>query len=423
MSPTLWKRLRLVLGRSGGLPPVEMVTAWLERSCSLPLEIEIIEDILSPNRAPIRDTRFLDCLIPFCERWSYLKLRLDFSVLKSLLERDDLNLPKLEVLHVGAGCITEFHCIHSFRNASRLRQLWISSWGRQPSLWHEDYVSSFAVSFSDITTLDIHMGKNGTSGSPYIYFHILSACTKLEKCSFGVDDFDDNPLSPFHFTAVDCITLTSLKDLGITFSGRFGSPQILDAFAFPRLQRLELIFEDYSRPSLDGTRVPTLDILLRLQARSRFSLVTLEFLNMNDTIDTDGILEFFKAVPSLERVELMNCILDAHKISKALVVDTELKTSLLPKLSYISIYTFSEQDSIIDNGPQNDDCIADMVESRLVALSAKTDSYSASGPLVFEVDFEIFHRHLRRDVLNRLQALEEWNTAKLRIITSAGDDN
>ncbi|KAK7439532.1 hypothetical protein VKT23_017460 [Stygiomarasmius scandens] len=421
--PTLWKRLRLFLGKRGGLPPVELVRTWLNRSGSLALEIDISKDLFSQGKASIWDPHFLDCLVPFCERWRELKLELDFCMLKSFIERDALNLPLLEVLRIGAGCIKRFRYIRAFQNAPRLRELDISSWGRKQSQWHQRFISSFGhnISFHNLTSLQIHMGRNGASGSPSGYLRILSRCTKLEKCSLGIDDFDEHPLSLFHFTDVEPVTLASLKELDISFCGDHGSPQLLNAFTFPSLRSLSLYVEDPCSPSLAAQRVPILDILLRLQARSRFPLERLEFLDMSDSIDTDGMLEFFKVVPSLERVELHNCVVDAHQLTKALVVGKDLKKSLLPKLSYINVSEYGE-DNIIDHGPRDDDHIADMVESRCVALSAKK-AFHMKLP-VFEVEFEIFRRHLREDVLDRLEDLEEeWDAVKLRIATSDGDDD
>ncbi|KAK7440782.1 hypothetical protein VKT23_016858 [Stygiomarasmius scandens] len=177
---------------------------------------------------------------------------------------------------------------------------------------------------------------------------------------------------------------------------------------------LTLGFIDFSQLEIEG-RPPLVDVLLRLQARSQFSLVKLELCNMNETVDTDSILEFFKVVPSLESFELTNCVLDVYQLSKALLVG-DSKESLLPKLASIDLSEYDEGDSIIDHGPDEDDCIADMVESRLVALSTR------NAPLAFEVVFAIFNRNLRNDVLDRLDGLEKrWQSGRLRVVPGSWD--
>ncbi|KAK7433749.1 hypothetical protein VKT23_020576 [Stygiomarasmius scandens] len=329
-------------------------------------------------------------------------------------KRNHQNLPCLEVLDIKAGSIDQFHTICAFQNAHRLVDLQLSCWGREPSLWNSVFIYSFRVPFDNLTNLSLDVSSNSASNSPFHCFQILSLCAKLEKCQIGIDDFDHNPLSPVHFTDVDPVTLPFLKTLSIFFDGDFGSYQILNAFSFPSLKMLTLGFIDFSQLKIEG-RPPLVDIVLRLQTRSQFSLAKLELCNMNETVDTDSILEFFKVVPSLESFELTNCVLDVHQLSKALLVG-DSKESLLPKLASIDLSEYDEGDSIIDHGPNEDDCIADMVESRLVALSTR------NAPLAFEAVFAIFNRNLRNDVLDRLDGLEKrWRSGRLRVVPGSWD--
>ncbi|KAK7437349.1 hypothetical protein VKT23_018594 [Stygiomarasmius scandens] len=406
-SPSLWNTITLVAGKDEILPSPHSIVERIQRSGSLPLDITVVIDFY-PSVPP--DPMYLQVLIPFAERWRTLTLHIPFIMLEPILHHGTLYLPQMRTLSVCTTSILPSDLLCAFKNAPQLLSFTVTSHKQAPSL---NAASSFTISFSTLTVLNMHVGPNGGVLCPVAFHHILSHCRRLEGCSIGLKDFDSNPSSLDWCESVgEPVVLPRLLDLSISFSGSFGSPQFLSSCILPALRNFQLHFE--TPASIQG-RVPIPGILLGLYFKSSFSLIHFELSGTDEDFYTDELIDLLMRFRSLQSVLFMDCFIDIQDLFKALIMQSDNpSSSLLPNLSSIGIVQRRHHSIAVDHGPDDDDCIVDMIYSRLLATSTQQ---------VFEVEVEVFGRRLREDVWERFLALqEEWkDVALLRMKTCEQD--
>ncbi|KAE9403871.1 hypothetical protein BT96DRAFT_1016707 [Gymnopus androsaceus JB14] len=320
--PSLWYNLSFTV--RSHYPPAEIFTLWLEQSAVLPLDITI-KDFSSKSAGhpvPSRDTKYLDCLIPFCERWRSLRLIMDWAFIKHLLQTNRLHLPLLKRLFLRPPTFDQNTKLRSLEDA--------------PSLSYFDCVSSFSPisdaavyipAASNITTLKLR----GISQRPSSFYSLMQSCPQLRDCELSLpDDFRDSLNS-----GLNMVELPHLHSLELEFIGRAGCPEFLDKFTLPDLGCLRIEHNPLGENCIPDLTNP-LPHLTALVERSESYLYELEFISIPG-MPICCFTKCLRLIPSLASLSLVNCSLHVPSLCRVLAVERGDPNPILPELSSLTL--------------------------------------------------------------------------------------
>ncbi|THV00026.1 hypothetical protein K435DRAFT_470786 [Dendrothele bispora CBS 962.96] len=423
----LWSRVSMRITHKQSLPDKKLVHGWLQRSGSFPLDISI----------STRDhTDLMECFIPFCERWRSLDLDMRSKGFEVLFDRKPLSLPNLRRLVIrkpieprsdpfaerllGPRYDVPF-LGKAFVNATQLSVFKYFPGRSYPE--HNNIPSLFKcqLPFTHITTLCLVYD----SVAPVSLQGILRACTLIQTCDLlnipdGLGD-----------VALPSSTLPDLRKLSLEFTGRIGSPRILNDLCLPKLESLAL--RHLTVPNAAATNaVPYSFIpnLLALRDRSGFQLHTFVFQRpaiqcSEPREDIKGLVAFLKLNPNLEVLDLEDCSFDISLLCRELKID--VRSSLEPLVRNLTRLRIAQSQGVPDHqgnvsghlnpGIETDNNIAEMVLSRWnlprsseQSVSIYTSDMPVNGALVKQLKggftFQAYSRDLALDTMSRLNVCE-----------------
>ncbi|THV00605.1 hypothetical protein K435DRAFT_963910 [Dendrothele bispora CBS 962.96] len=413
LTPQLWTQIDLFVKKS--LPDKQLIHEWLQRSCSLSIDIKIIferDDI--PGRY-----EFFNWFIPYSERWRSLSLN---RPLVSMFNGPPPSLPNLQRVIMPLPSRLE-RPRTVLRDVPQLTHLEIFSddWKNYPNTSPLD----FPFSLSNITVLCL---QYLILGAPGCFRRFMCACPLLETCQLlDIPDFlqDFIPIPSF-----PPARLPYLKNLTLRFKGYRSSPEILNNLCLPELGCL-VLQQEYSelsrKENLD--QVAFLPFFVSLQERSGFQLRRFVLQPISESFmpappDTvDDLVDFLKLNPTLELLDLEDCRFDIPLLCRKLKVDSPSSTlePLVPNLIRLRIAQRKREKYPNPNttefdyreySPDTDSDIAEMVLSRWnppqrPGQDGVNGDTANQNTLVQRLKdgftFRAYSRELSPDVLSRLE--------------------
>ncbi|KAF5377701.1 hypothetical protein D9757_009377 [Collybiopsis confluens] len=234
-----------------------------------------------------------------------------------------------------------------------------------------------------ITLLNVR----GISFDPLCFLDAVISCPNLEICQLSLPDLSDNLL-------LGMVELPNLLEMTLQFVGHCGCPEFLDNLILPSLTYLAI---EHENPSPDVKNpMPYLPGLVE-RSPGHFELCVLK-LDSIPTLSLCCFRGFLEAVPSLERLELINCSLHIPSLSEVLLVEPHEAFPVLPNLTHLTL--LQDPDNAI-NPPlfRFENCrttLSEVVYSRWT-LPFSDDGFSDCDS---DIDFFMHHKELEEFIVS-----------------------
>ncbi|KIK61045.1 hypothetical protein GYMLUDRAFT_43143 [Collybiopsis luxurians FD-317 M1] len=307
-SPRLWTRLDILIGKKGFPGLSDMVSDWLGRSGSLPLDVSILDKSMDsfafPQDLPSR-------LIPFCNRLQFLKLVISIRVLASIL--DQLSFPALTNLDLAFRQIAAVPPIlrrfTALLDAPRLNSVTLRRDLGSQSPASEIILDMLPLPVKQLQYIHLKL-RDDDSLNPRSYLDVLHSCchTLVEcrlRCPAWPRSDSSSPLSPITFHTLKLLSLEQWEDES---ESRF-----IQLITVPSLVTLCI---DHSKYGGDDPSDIS-EHLIDLQTRSSAPLLTLELIRVR-MMSAHDILDVLAVFPTLKHLELWNCNLNTNALMRGL---------------------------------------------------------------------------------------------------------
>jgi len=301
-TPLLWSSLHITppVGRGAGNRDMlvrygEAITAWLNRSATLPISVSFVDDVytsLDANPELKTNSHLLEILLRFSHRWIHLNFRILHRWLRPLTRLTENDVPLLKTVQI------------SIINTPLEGELPLLPFLRSPSiqkffLWDYPFPapSAFPVQWELLTTLCIlsRGSYNRTALTMSGILNVWSRCSSLVVCAVEISTSDIVTAS------TRSLSLPILEELRIRLSGwqivEEQVPSFFRILDLPQLRHLELTDGHKSR------QIPFMPLLFQ-----KNKVDTMAFDVEAGTVDQ--LLECLHMTPSLKRLYLNSSFID-----------------------------------------------------------------------------------------------------------------